>query len=146
MLDRHVGFTQNRCLWMRFGRCFVPRRTQCLSQLFDWRLSLPGGLSVCHGCLTGVCRPQVDSRYTTTTQLVKLVGSHTISRILLRIGDLKRSKMVRTINVYYNNRTVQSVVELKNRPCESSTARRYPYLRAWQDCSVFHFVLGCSLQ
>ena len=62
---------------------------------------------------------QVDSRYTTTTQLVKLVGSHTISRIFLRIGDLKRSKMVRTINVYYNNRTVQSVVELKNRPCES---------------------------
>ena len=61
----------------------------------------------------------MDSRYTTTTQLVKLVGSHTISRIFLRIGDLKRSKMVRTINVYYNNRTVQSVVELKNRPCES---------------------------
>ncbi|XP_037079445.1 E3 ubiquitin-protein ligase UBR4-like [Pollicipes pollicipes] len=63
--------------------------------------------------LSGV---KVDSRYTTTTQLVKLVGSHTISRVFLRIGDLKRSKMVRTINVYYNNRTVQSVVELKNRP------------------------------
>ena len=66
----------------------------------------------------------MDSRYTTTTQLVKLVSSHTISRIFLRIGDLKRSKMVRTVNVYYNNRTVQSVVELKNRPCEYRCRRR----------------------
>ncbi|XP_043220427.1 E3 ubiquitin-protein ligase UBR4-like isoform X2 [Amphibalanus amphitrite] len=67
---------------------------------------------------------KVDSRYTTTTQLVKLVGSHTISRIFLRIGDLKRSKMVRTVNVYYNNRTVQSVVELKNRPAMWHKAKK----------------------
>lgn len=59
---------------------------------------------------------KVDSKFTTTTQMVKLVGSHTISRITLRIGDLKRTKMVRTINVFYNNRAVQAVVELKNRP------------------------------
>ncbi|XP_020299583.1 E3 ubiquitin-protein ligase UBR4 isoform X2 [Pseudomyrmex gracilis] len=59
---------------------------------------------------------KVDSKFTTTTQIVKLVGSHTISRITLRIGDLKRTKMVRTINIYYNNRSVQAVVELKNKP------------------------------
>ncbi|KAG1664196.1 E3 ubiquitin-protein ligase UBR4 [Nymphon striatum] len=59
---------------------------------------------------------KVDSRFTTTTQIVKLVGSHTISKITLRIADLKRTKMVRTINVYYNNRSVQAVVELKNKP------------------------------
>ncbi|XP_074621519.1 E3 ubiquitin-protein ligase UBR4-like isoform X3 [Acropora palmata] len=56
-----------------------------------------------------------DSRFTTTCQLVKLIGSHTISRVTLRIADLKRQKMVRTINLYYNNRTVQAVVELKNK-------------------------------
>lgn len=39
-----------------------------------------------------------------------------IGRISLRIGDIKRSKMVRTINFYYNNRTVQAVQELKNKP------------------------------
>lgn len=61
-------------------------------------------------------RFQIDSKFTTTTQIVKLVGSHTISKITLRIGDLKRTKMVRTINIYYNNRTVQAVVELKNKP------------------------------
>ncbi|XP_043276539.1 protein purity of essence isoform X5 [Venturia canescens] len=59
---------------------------------------------------------KVDSKFTTTTQIVKLVSSHTISRIILRIGDLKRTKMVRTINVFYNNRSVQAVVELKNKP------------------------------
>ncbi|KAJ9582029.1 hypothetical protein L9F63_003612 [Diploptera punctata] len=58
---------------------------------------------------------KIDSKFTTTTQIVKLVGSHTISKITLRIGDLKRTKMVRTINIYYNNRSVQAVVELKNK-------------------------------
>ena len=29
---------------------------------------------------------------------------------------VKRQKMVRTISIYYNNRTVQAVVELKNKP------------------------------
>lgn len=59
---------------------------------------------------------QIDSKFTTHTQIVKLIGSHTISRITLRISELKRTKMVRTLNIYYNNRTVQAVVELKNKP------------------------------
>lgn len=59
---------------------------------------------------------QVDSRFTTTTQIVKLVNSHTISKILVKISDIKRTKMVRVINIYYNNRTVQAVIELKNKP------------------------------
>ena len=58
---------------------------------------------------------KVDSRYTANTQIVKLVGTHTIAKVTLRISDLKRTKMVRTVNFYYNNRTVQSVVELKNK-------------------------------
>lgn len=58
---------------------------------------------------------KVDSRFTTSTQIVKLVGSHTISKISLRISDIKRSKMVRTLSIYYNNRAVHSVVELKNK-------------------------------
>lgn len=38
---------------------------------------------------------KVDSKFTTTTQIIKLVGSHNISKITLRISDLKRTKMVR---------------------------------------------------
>lgn len=59
---------------------------------------------------------KVDSKFTTTTQIVKLITTHMISKINLRIGDLKRTKMVRTMNIYYNNRSVQAVVELKNKP------------------------------
>ncbi len=58
---------------------------------------------------------KVDSKFTTTTQIVKLMGSHNISKVSIRISDLKRAKMVRTINFYYNNRSVQAVVELKNK-------------------------------
>lgn len=67
---------------------------------------------------------KIDSKFTTTSTLVKLVYSHTISRINLRIADLKRTKMVKTINIYYNNRTVQAIVELKNRPTMWHKARR----------------------
>ncbi|KAG5896473.1 hypothetical protein JTB14_005854 [Gonioctena quinquepunctata] len=59
---------------------------------------------------------KVDSKFTTTTQIVKLLSSHTISKITIKIADLKRTKMVRTVNIHYNNRTVQAIVELKNKP------------------------------
>ena len=58
---------------------------------------------------------QVDNKFTTTTQMIKLIGSHMISRINIRITDIKKSKMVKTLTIYYSNRTVQSAVELKNR-------------------------------
>lgn len=67
---------------------------------------------------------KIDSKFTTTTTIVKLSQSHTISKIVLRIADLKRTKMVRTINIFYNNRTVQAVVELKNRPSMWHKARK----------------------
>ncbi|XP_074029001.1 E3 ubiquitin-protein ligase-like protein poe [Leptinotarsa decemlineata] len=59
---------------------------------------------------------KVDSKFTTTTQIVKLLSSHTISKITIKLADLKRTKMVRTVNIYYNNRPVQAIVELKNKP------------------------------
>ena len=67
---------------------------------------------------------KMDSCFTTTTQIVKLIGSHVISKIVLRVGDLKRSKMVRTICFHYNNRSVQAVVELKNKPAMWHKAKR----------------------
>uniref|UniRef100_A0A0K8SV35 E3 ubiquitin-protein ligase UBR4 n=4 Tax=Lygus hesperus TaxID=30085 RepID=A0A0K8SV35_LYGHE len=67
---------------------------------------------------------KIDSKFTTTTQIVKLVSSHTISKITLRIADLKRTKMVRTMNIYYNNRSVQAVVELKNKPAMWHKAKK----------------------
>lgn len=67
---------------------------------------------------------RIDSKFTTTTIIVKLIQSHTISKIILRVAELKRTKMVKTINIYYNNRTVQAVVELKNRPAMWHKAKK----------------------
>ncbi|XP_069121893.1 E3 ubiquitin-protein ligase UBR4-like isoform X2 [Argopecten irradians] len=79
---------------------------------------------------------KVDSKFTTTTQIVKLVGSHTISKISLRISDLKRTKMVRVLNIYYNNRTVQAVVELKNKPGLWHKARKVTLSAGQTDVKV----------
>lgn len=79
---------------------------------------------------------RIDSKFTTTTTIVKLVQSHMISKIILRIADLKRTKMVRTINIYYNNRTVQAVVELKNRPAMWHKARKVTLLSGQTDVKI----------
>lgn len=79
---------------------------------------------------------KVDSKFTTTTQIVKLVGSHIISKISLRISDLKRTKMVRVMNIYYNNRSVQAVVELKNKPGLWHRARRVTLSNGHTDVKV----------
>ncbi|XP_055254807.1 E3 ubiquitin-protein ligase UBR4 [Moschus berezovskii] len=75
-------------------------------------------------CYIKLSSVKVDTRYTTTQQVVKLIGSHTISKVTVKIGDLKRTKMVRTINLYYNNRTVQAIVELKNKPARWHKAKK----------------------
>ena len=79
---------------------------------------------------------KVDTKFTTSSQMVKLSGSHSISKILLRIGDLKRQKMVRTINIYYNNRTVQAVVELKNKPTMWHLAKKITLTSGQVDLKV----------
>uniref|UniRef100_A0A8D2L812 Ubiquitin protein ligase E3 component n-recognin 4 n=1 Tax=Varanus komodoensis TaxID=61221 RepID=A0A8D2L812_VARKO len=75
-------------------------------------------------CYIKLSSIKVDTRYTTTQQVVKLIGSHTISKVTVKVGDLKRTKMVRTINLYYNNRTVQAIVELKNKPARWHKAKK----------------------
>lgn len=79
---------------------------------------------------------KVDTKYTTTTHIVKLSSSHSISKIHLRIGDLKRQKMVRTINIHYNNRSVQAVVELKNRPTMWNRAKKVSLTAGQTDIKV----------
>lgn len=67
---------------------------------------------------------KVDSKFTTSSQIVKLVSAHTISRFTLKINDLKKSKMVKTLVVYYNNKQVQAILELKNKPALWHRAKR----------------------
>ncbi|XP_067929550.1 E3 ubiquitin-protein ligase UBR4-like [Watersipora subatra] len=58
---------------------------------------------------------KVDNKFSTTTQMIKLTGSHMISRIHIRITDIKKSKMVKALTINYSSRTVLSAVELKHR-------------------------------
>lgn len=90
---------------------------------------------------------KIDSKFTTQTTIVKLIQSHIISKIVLRIGDLKRAKMVRTMYIYYNNRTVQAVVELKNRPSMWHKAKKVRLAAGQTDVKI-DFVLpitACNL-
>ena len=79
---------------------------------------------------------KVDTKYTTSTHIVKLSGSHSISKISLRIGDLKRQKMVRAINIYYNNRSVQAVIELKNKPTMWHRAKKVSLTAGQTDLKI----------
>lgn len=82
---------------------------------------------------------KMDSKFTTNSNIIKLVNSHIISKIILRIGDLKRTKMVRTINVYYNSRNVQAVVELKNRPSMWHKAKSVTLQSGQTDVSFYKY-------
>ena len=54
-----------------------------------------------------------DARFTTNQQIFKLTSSYSIQKLLVKIGDIRKSKMISLINVYYSNRSAQSVVDLK---------------------------------
>lgn len=84
---------------------------------------------------------KMDSKFTTNSNIIKLINSHVISKIILRIGDLKKTKMVRTINVYYNSRNVQAVVELKNRPSMWHRAKSVTLQSGQTDVRKFYTLL-----
>lgn len=59
---------------------------------------------------------KMDARFTTTSQMIKLINSHEISKITLKISELRRSKTIKQLKLYYSNKVVPSAVELKNKP------------------------------
>lgn len=58
---------------------------------------------------------KADARFSTCSMILKLIQSYCISKIFLRITDIKKSKMVRTINILYSNHNIQATVELKSK-------------------------------
>lgn len=47
--------------------------------------------------------------------MVKLSGTFEIGKVTLKLGDLKRAKMIKTLRLYASNKTFASAVELKSR-------------------------------
>ena len=98
---------------------------------------------VCHGketamSLIKLSSIKADSRFTTTTQIIKLISPHQIASIVCRISDINNSKMVKSMAIYYNKRTVASVVELKNNPQVWHRARKVS-LEAGQILGLSHY-------
>ena len=59
---------------------------------------------------------KADVKFTERSILYKLHNNQLISRISLKIGEIKKTKMVRALSVHYNNKAVSSILELKNKP------------------------------
>jgi E3 ubiquitin-protein ligase UBR4 len=56
---------------------------------------------------------KADSRFTTNQQLFKLSSSHSISKMIVKISEIRKNKMVSVMNIFYTNKSVQSIVDLK---------------------------------
>ncbi|MCO5564796.1 hypothetical protein L7F22_018464 [Adiantum nelumboides] len=55
-----------------------------------------------------------ETKFTDNRILVKCVGSHTIQSVTMNVHDARRSKSVKVLNLYYNNKPVTDLSELKN--------------------------------
>ena len=55
-----------------------------------------------------------ETKFTDNRIIVKCTGSHTIQSVTMTVHDARRSKSVEVLNLYYNNRPVADLSELKN--------------------------------
>lgn len=91
---------------------------------------------------------KTDSKYTPNTCYIKLISAHNISSMSLRIIDSKRTKMVKVMNVYYNQKSVQAVIELRNRTTKWIKVKRVK-LESGQTEVKMEFplpILACNLK
>lgn len=54
-------------------------------------------------------------KFTDKTHLVKFNSTYTIASLSLHISDVKKTKMVKTINIYHTNKVVSDLGELRNK-------------------------------
>lgn len=55
-----------------------------------------------------------ESKFTDNRIIVKCTGSYTIQSVTMNVHDSRKSKSVKILNLYYNNRPVSDLSELKN--------------------------------
>uniref|UniRef100_A0A336LS26 CSON002589 protein n=1 Tax=Culicoides sonorensis TaxID=179676 RepID=A0A336LS26_CULSO len=58
---------------------------------------------------------KADARFSTSSMIIKLIQSYCISKIFLKITEIKKSKMVRSINILYSNHNIQATADLKSK-------------------------------
>ncbi|CAF0847863.1 unnamed protein product, partial [Didymodactylos carnosus] len=92
---------------------------------------------------------KLDQRYTTQSHIIKLIQCYSIQKLHIKLSEIKRQKMVRTIRFYYNNRNVQSIVDLKNSVnCKWMLAKTIKLNPAQNDCKIDFTlpIIACNLQ
>lgn len=55
-----------------------------------------------------------ETKFTDNRIIVKCTGSYTIQSVTMNVHDARKSKSVKVLNLYYNNRPVADLSELKN--------------------------------
>ncbi|KAG4937539.1 hypothetical protein JHK85_052458 [Glycine max] len=55
-----------------------------------------------------------ETKFTDNRIIVKCTGSYTIQTVTMNVHDARKSKSVKVLNLYYNNRPVTDISELKN--------------------------------
>lgn len=55
-----------------------------------------------------------ETKFTDNRIIVKCTGSYTIQTVTMNVHDARKSKSVKILNLYYNNRPVSDLSELKN--------------------------------
>eukprot|EP01119_Soliformovum_irregulare_P005782 TRINITY_DN1752_c0_g1_i5.p1 TRINITY_DN1752_c0_g1~~TRINITY_DN1752_c0_g1_i5.p1 ORF type:complete len:4545 (-),score=1275.14 TRINITY_DN1752_c0_g1_i5:38-13672(-) len=58
---------------------------------------------------------RAETKFTDSTQIIKFRTSYLIQSVTLFVSDIKKANMVKTINLYYNNKAVADVSELRNK-------------------------------
>ncbi|CAD6199759.1 unnamed protein product [Caenorhabditis auriculariae] len=54
-----------------------------------------------------------DSRFSSTAMMYKLSSHYEVSRVMLKLMDVKKNKALKRVNLYYCPKSVEAVVELK---------------------------------
>ena len=90
---------------------------------------------------------KTDARYTTNQQIFKLNGTYSLTKILIKISEIRKSKMVSAINVYYTNKSIQSIVDLKMNSKLWLKAKRVCVQPAQQEVKIeFQLpIIACNL-
>lgn len=95
----------NKCEWRLtaadFGALFTTRQHDADYRLVLFNIVL---LPLTHHSLHRTCSGSVS------------LGSVDVERLLIRLTEIKRFKMILTMRIYYNTRPCDSIVSLKNSP------------------------------
>ncbi|EFA82601.1 hypothetical protein PPL_04293 [Heterostelium album PN500] len=56
-----------------------------------------------------------EVKFTESAQLIKFNGVYSIQKLTINISDIKKARMIKTINLYYNNKIISDIGELKGK-------------------------------